>query len=273
MVWLEREQLEFRIRAVEGEGAGRVFGRALELADTGAPGGPRGHVAAVATDAGVSVLFRQVDGPCESGGRRSCARLAQRRLGSDDERGLGWSLPVACARPLVGAAVVDGIRYHALCAKVGGVPETTTFGIQFEPRYAHAEPMLTGCEPLSLTAFASGVAVLGSCAEGVVGWRMSEAGRSVGRLGAPSVRCENERPVLTFGAIEERLSAPREGIAHLLPPPITGPNDRAVWTGEAVLVASALGDEAVLRRFACERGVSSVRIDSTRPPRQRACSR
>ncbi len=260
--WVERQGLQLRERAVLGDAEGRTFGRPRELAERphDASSGPRGAIALVGTGSGITVLHRAADGPCDAGGRGQCARFGRAQLGEGrPSRGDAYSLPEACARPLVGAAMADEIRYHALCAREDGSPQTMLFAIQFEPRYAHAEPLLNGCDPVGLTPFADGVALMGDCeGEGTTerrGWLATEAARSVSALGTPELRCEEGRVHLSLGEQDVTLGAPRGNLEALLPPAMASGDDRAVWTGEAILVATQLGRESALRRYACDRGV------------------
>ena len=259
--WVEQQGLQLRTRAVLGDAAGRTFGSPQDLVERphDPRSGPRGAIALVASGTGITVLHRSADGPCDSSGRGQCARFGRAQLGEGrPSRGDGYSLPEPCARSLVGAALADDIRYHALCAIENGAPRTMLFAIQFEPRYAHAEPLLEGCEPVGLTPFADGVALMGDCggeSPARRGWLAEEAARTVAALGAPEARCEEGRVHLRLGEHDVTLGAPRGGLEALLPAAMTSGADRAVWTGEAVLVATRLGRESALRRYACDRGV------------------
>jgi len=260
--WVERQGLQLQTRAVLGDARGRTFGGPRDLAERehDPRSGSRGAIALVASGFGIGVLYRRADGACESGGRSECARFGRARLGEGrPSRGDGYSLPEPCAKALVGAAVAEEIRYHALCAMDEGEPRTMLFGIQFEPRYAHAEPLLAGCEPVGLTPFDEGVALMGDCGDTGArerrGFHVEEAARTIGDLGTPQARCQDGRVILNFGGPELTLGAPRDGLEALLPPAMASGDDRAVWTGEAVLVATQLGRESALRRYGCDRGV------------------
>ena len=259
VAWVERTQLEVRAWSVLGDAGGRTFGDPRELSglrpfDPAAA--PRGRVALARREGAIGVLHRRSNGPCESGAVSECARFAQARLGDEGEpdRGIGWSLPQPCPRPLVGAALAGSIHYHALCAVEEGQPRTTVFAIQFEPQYAHAEALLAGCQPVGLVPFADGVAVTGDCDGTRRGFWIAEAARTVEPLEPPQVSCRDGRPVLAWGDRREGLAAPRDGVGPLLPAGLAGPDDRAVWTGEAVLVATHQEREAVIRRYGCDRG-------------------
>lgn len=260
--WVEQQGLELRTKAVLGDAEGRTFGQPRGLSERphDPRSGPRGSVALVGDGTGITVLHRTPDGACDGSGRGSCARFGRANLGEGTpSRGDGYSLPEPCALPLVGATVANEIRYHALCAIENGGPRTMLFAIQFEPRYAHAEPLLEGCEPVGLTPFADGAAIVGDC-QGDAGperrgWLVSDAARTMASLGTPEARCEEGRVHLRLGDQDVTLGAPRDGIEALLPAAMAGSADRAVWTGEAILVATQLGRESALRRYACDRGV------------------
>ena len=257
VAWVERDQLVVRTRAVRGDASGHAFSRPTDLPERPfvPSAAPRGSVVLAAADGHVDVLYRETDGPCEGSGSARCARFARARVGEGSPaRGLGWSLPEACARPLVGAAMAGEVHHHALCAVDRGHPATTVFAIQFEPQYAHAEKVLAGCEPLGLTPFGDAVAVMSDCPEGRRGVRVGDGGRSLQPLEGGEVVCREGRPLIRWGSHEQPLAEPRGGLAPLLPHPLAGPWDSAVWTGEALLIAHQRGAEAVVRRFACDRG-------------------
>ena len=260
--WVEQQGLGLRTRAVLGDADGQTFGTPRTLSerrlDSGS--GPRGSVVLVADGAAITVWHRRADGPCDSVGRGPCARFERARLGEGSPlRGDGYALRKPCPLSLVGATVAADIGYHALCAVEDGAPRTTLFAIQFEPRYAHAEPLLAGCRPVGLTPFGDGVALMGDCGGEATperrGWLAMEAARTLASLGAPDPRCVGGRVHLRLGEQEVVLGAPRDGLEALLPAAMAGSADRAVWTGEAILVATQLGRESALRRYACDRGV------------------
>jgi len=260
--WVEQQGLQLRTRAVLGDADGQTLGTPRNLSERphDPRSGPRGSVALVGHGTGITVLHRTADGPCDSVGRGPCARFGRAQLGEGSPaRGDGYSLPEPCPLSLVGATVAADIRYHALCAIENGAPRTMLFAIQFEPRYAHAEPLLEGCRPVGLTPFGDGVAIMGDCGDEAAperrGWLASEAARTVASLGSPEPRCEDGRVHLRLGEQEVTLGAPRDGLEALLPAAMAGSADRAVWTGEAILVATQLGRESALRRYACDRGV------------------
>jgi hypothetical protein len=96
--------------------------------------------------------------------------------------------------------------------------------------------------------------VTGDCVAGRHGFRLTEAARVVEPLEAPVVDCVDGRPELRLGAFSEALGSPRPRLAPLLPAALAAASDRAVWTGEALLVARASNGEAVIRRHVCRGG-------------------
>ncbi len=259
-----RDQLSFTANTLLADDDAATVGDVSSLGSVARPGSAidqggqpptrRGSIEAAARGEGVELLYRGDDGPCAEGQTARCARIGFHRLGEEPERqGLGYALPDVCARPVVGFAESDSVRYQALCAIEDGVPRTTVFAIQFEPRYAHAEPILAGCQPRGLSVVPSGVVVRGDC-EGVSRVvRVADAGRSVAE-GTTSIRCVEGRPVIDFPGGSTPLDSPRDRIEALLPEAVCGAHARAVWTGQSVLVAEPIGAEVSLRRYECSRG-------------------
>lgn len=265
-----RDQLAFTAHTLLADDDAATVGDVSSLGSVARPGSAidqagqgvtrRGSIEAAARGEGVELLYRGEDGPCAEGQTTRCARFGFHHLGEDPERrGLGYALPDVCARPVVGFAESDSVRYQALCAIEDGAPRTTVFAIQFEPRYAHAEPILAGCQPRGLSVVPSGVVVRGDC-DGISRVvRVAEAGRSVTE-GTASVRCVDARPVVDFPGGSAPLDSPRDRIEALLPETVCGANARAVWTGQSVLIAEPIGAEVSLRRFECSGG-SFARTD------------
>ncbi|MAC26066.1 MAG: hypothetical protein CMN31_14620 [Sandaracinus sp.] len=261
VAWVRRNQTQLSVRAAYGDDAGEAFSPPVALGPTlRTRAGGRGHVAVAAEANDFEVLHRGDLGPCEEGAppeRPRCTRMGVTRLGpgTTERRGVGLALPQPCERAVVGFASVGGVWYYALCDGSGGAPATTVFAVQFEPRYAHAERVLEGCAPRGLVPFGDGVVVLGRCDEGMRGMRIASAGRALQPLsGAPRVDCLDGRPRVRIDAWEDRWDAPRERVEALLPEEVAPEGSRAVWTGEAVLIATPLGREVALRRYECGRG-------------------
>ncbi len=209
------------------------------------------------------MLFRAEDGRCPegtagSGSRQQCARLGFHwPVGTPARRGTDLAVPDPCAAPLIGYHAVGNTWHYALCSARGGQPRTTLYAIELEPRYAHAEEGLVGCEPLGLAPYEDGVVALGRCSDGLAGLVLRQGGQvvEVWTGATPSARCEQERPVLTMqtreGTKRLALTGPRDRLSGWLPETIAPRGSQAMWTGEALLVAVPGTGDVSFRRYQC----------------------
>ena len=71
-----------------------------------------------------------------------------------------------------------------------------------------------------------------------------------------SVRCEQGRPIIEIGGAGGPLRVPltesASRLESLLPDSMAPTGARAVWTGDAVLIAIPSGRDVGLRRYQCE---------------------
>jgi hypothetical protein len=263
VAWAGQEGAEVRVRVTHGSGT--TFAPAEDLGPMDVPTHvTRGNVAlAGAPDGTLALLYRRTRGPCADGSNEECVRLAARRIGPEglsEREGMPLVIPEVCDTPVPGYVWADGTWYYSLCAMVEGAPETTTYSIRFEPRYAQADRMLAGCAPIGLSRVGEGAAVvLGRCAEGrIEGVRLAEVGteRAALRTVTRSVDCAEGRPrALIGGGAEPLVVTFREataGLAPLLPEEIAPEGARAIWTEQALLVATPIGGEVSLRRYQCQ---------------------
>ncbi|RLB50664.1 MAG: hypothetical protein DRJ42_18400, partial [Deltaproteobacteria bacterium] len=117
---------------------------------------------------------------------------------------------------------------------------------------------------LGLGRVGEGAAVaLGRCAGGRVdGVRYADAGSNKLVLVGLSRRvvCSEGRPHVVLGGdpggdqLDLPLNEATADLSALLPEAMARPRSRAVWTGEALLVAVPLGAEVALHRYQCEYG-------------------
>jgi len=261
VAWLSRYSGQYEVLAGPGDaGAARVSPPRRLARLRGIPHG-RGHVAVAGSGAGdLRVLHEAGRGRCP-GGRGRCARFSVRGIGRTGGReGVPLSVPEPCVMPITGFAFTGGSWYYGVCALRDESPTTTVFAIQYDPAYAHSEDVLAGCPPAGMVPLPDGVLAVGRCEGGAKAARVRDAGRQVFEVGAVAgeVGCDEVRPVLRAGEGAEALSltldAPTERIESLLPERIAPAGSRAVWTGEAILVAVPLGPEVSLHRYACEDG-------------------
>ncbi|MFW6050209.1 MAG: hypothetical protein ACODAU_03485, partial [Myxococcota bacterium] len=255
--------------AARADAAATTFGPPVDLgASEGGSASRRGRVAVAVSDAGdVDVLFRTTDGPCGDDVRgETCARFRHWQPGGE-RRGIPLVVPGVCSPPIAGSLFHGGRWYFGLCAAgEDGRPTTTLYGLQFEPEYAHAEPLLAGCRPQGVAPAPGGVLLAGRCDEGTRAVHVTEAGRQRAELGTVQRRavCRGGHPVLVIegegGGAELPLSGALDGLSPWLPKGAAPAGARAAWTGEALLVAAPLGGEVAVRRFECD-GERLIRTD------------
>ncbi len=262
VAWVERADRRLLTRAAFGGGEG-PFSPPVELGPS-AGENPllRGRIGvAGAPDGTLAVLYRSEAVPCTAGDLdKSCASFRFERIGAGEgvevRRTDGLVVPTPCATPIVRYAHVAGAWYYGLCAEDGAhTPITTVYALQFEPEYAHAEPVLAGCDALRMGPSTDGV-VLACESEPTRAIELREAGRGRRELarGPAAPVCRDGRPVLALDELELALSEARSGLEAWLPAEVAPARARAVWTGESLLVAAPTGGEVLLWRYACEEG-------------------
>jgi hypothetical protein len=131
------------------------------------------------------------------------------------------------------------------------------FTIERSPDYAQAEPLLEGCVPLGATTLDGEVLLVGRCGterRAVRVGRRESAVRAVG-LSDLAVLCDGTGRIrfraAGSSALDHVVEAPADRLGALLPERIAPVDSRAVWTGRALVVASAVGNRLVARRHAC----------------------
>lgn len=225
------------------------------------PEGRRGRLAMTGNDEALVLYHRIEEADCVASEGR-CARFTRRGLGEGASRVGRGTEPLEVRYPceplVAGAAWAEGSWYHGVCHEDGGRVTTTVYAIRPELAYAAPTP-IEGCSPVGMTPLGpAGVAVVTRCGEARHAVRLDEMGRVVQRF-APVERvvsCEDGRPTLELRqGSEQRKLRLGEALDHLepmLPEDVAPEGSRAVWTGEALLLASPMGRELVLRRYQCE---------------------
>jgi hypothetical protein len=196
---------------------------------------------------------------CSTGSEERCASFGIRTLPTTGSANLRPHLvvPTPCERGIVGIAVADGRWHYAICALDGVQQSVTVFSAQRDPAYAQAQELLAGCVPLGLSAIGNAIWLAGSCGDR----RASVHVRAVGVSQRPrdmhdaTIRCEGQRPVLAGSSIRIALDEPSSRLAALLPSRVAPLGARAVWTGKALLVATAVGSKLTLSRHRCRDGI------------------
>ena len=271
VAWAVREQTGVRGFATHGPATGETFGppEALGPMDPGTLG-RRGLLAMAASpDGTVALLHRGPRRACADHRGEQCTGLSVVRLGqaSDARRGVGLSIPRPCGQAVLGHLFVGGSWYYGVCAEAEAGPTNTIYAIQFEPEYAQAVPLLPGCTVEGMAPGLEGVVLVGDCGGQIEAVRVTRAARQQAALhnAQKEIRCANGLPALRLfsagGAeISLPLSAPAAGLAPLLPSRIAPAGSRAVWTGEALLVAVPRAREVAMHRYQCRDG-QVVRTD------------
>lgn len=174
---------------------------------------------------------------------------------------------VPCEPLLPGSVWSDGVWFSGVCSAVDGA-RSHVFAIRAEPSYAAVFDGPRGCLPVGLVALPDGAASITRCAEGLQVAQLGTDGRATATTTHTvlSATCEGGRPQLRASGdgvtITLTLEAPQSRVEALLPARLAPEGARAVWTGEALLVAAPLGRDVFLRRYACRAGsVELVRDD------------
>jgi hypothetical protein len=258
--WIERAGDVGVARAALGDPAVGTFAEAVPIsAATSGGEGRRGSIA-LATDGERMVAFvRGEPEPCRDDRAKACTRFAFSDLAgpSPRPRRVPLSVPSPCAHAIAGIVVLDGRWHYAVCSTTSGREVTTTFRIQYEPRYAEAHEVLAGCSPAGATRAGEAMILAADCKSGRRGVRVAAADAVPAPLDlAPaSVECARGRPLLS--PIPLHLSEARDGLAPLLPADVAPLGSRAVWTGTTLLVARYVAGHVAVHRYGCEGAVWS----------------
>jgi hypothetical protein len=269
---------QLRVAWLPPRGSARTFD--LGPAWRGSPS-QRGALALGAREAGALLLARGVEAPCASSDDEGCHSFQFFRFSGDGayDTGIPLTVPSPCAEwsaqlvsapaRALGGALPDAsneeapARFdYAICSGEGAESALTVFSIVPQPAYATAEETFRGCTPLGAGHFAGAPAFVATCG----------LDRRIVTLpvqgGRPVVRTINERGLvcnggtarLRFGAEWLRPSGPLGRLELLLTEDLAPPGARAVWTGEALVVARADAGRLVLSRHACQ-GSSLVELE------------
>lgn len=250
-------------------------GRALSL-DLGAtwpaPDGARGNLALAVRGEGALALVRGPREACKDAAAASGAsgepdepcfgfRFHQLSGGGAHSVGLGLHVPVPCearAALLLSPAGSAEQRYHyAVCTRSDGQTVLTAFSIEPARSYAAAQQVLPGCQPLGAALFAGQPTFVAECGASRRLARFVEADapfavQSADVRGLVCVREPNgPRARVRLGEGWLELLGPQAQLELLLDAELAPPGSRAVWTGEALLVARAAGGQLALDRYAC----------------------
>ncbi len=251
---------------------GATFTRPVGLGPTARlERGHGGRLSLAASADGALVLYHRIPaGPCVAT-EGTCARFTRSGIGTDETAATRGTEPLEVEHPceplVSGATFRDGTWYYAICHESPS-PRVTTYVIRPEVAYAAAVESPPGCRPSAVAPLDRGVAILTECGEHTGALVLDSMGRELARLAEleRSVRCVDGRPLLRLTEASPRfelhLGGAADHVEGLLPDSVAPRGSRAVWTGEALLVALPLAREVALRRYECVRG----RFDRTDAP-------
>lgn len=268
IAWIAQESsARAEVFTTHGGADALAFAPATSLGDSVVfPRSARGRVAMSARDdGGLTLTFRRSAGPCEAQ-HGTCARYQHRRIGRTDApaRGTdGNEVLVPCEPLLSGSVWAEGVWFSGVCSALDGA-RSHVFAIREEPSYAAVYDGPRGCFPVGIVALAEGAASVTRCPEGLHVARLGADGRATAATShaVMSTLCEGGRPQLRASgdgaAIALALEAPQSRVEALLPAQLAPAGARAVWTGEALLVAAPQGADVFLRRYACRPGSTEL---------------
>jgi hypothetical protein len=170
---------------------------------------------------------------------------------------LPLTVPLPCDQNSVSFAVAGSRWYYGVCSRATGKSITTLFSIQSDPEYARADRILEGCLPLGALAQGGDLLVVGDCSGERRGVRVRGGNAEVSELRVDRVDavCDSGHPLLhQLGAngLSLQLDDPRDRLEAFLPATMAPASSRAVWTGRALLVASASGGLVTLKGYQCD---------------------
>jgi hypothetical protein len=258
VAWVVDDGAEAAVEATYSLDGGRSFAAPEPLGPT--VRGSSGRLDMAAHEDGSLVLYHRIpEGPCVAS-QGTCARFTRTGVGGDPSRGMRGTEPLEVQRPcdplVSGALWHDGTWYHAVC-HADREPSTLVYAIRPAISYAAPIDLPAGCTPLGIAPLDTGVAAVTRCAGRTSATHLDAMGRPLARFdpAEPSVVCEAGRPSITLGERASlRLDGAREDLEALLPDAIAPASARAVWTGEALVVAAHAQGEVSLRRYRCVGG-------------------
>ena len=242
LTWLERSGAKARVRAAWAGVAGVPF--ELGAAWSG-PRTARGNVVVASRGDRALVFARGDEAACIDPGRHGCFAFAFHEL--EEKRaapaGLPLSVPVPCTDHSA-SLVVRGTRFHyGVCTDAGKGPVTTLFSIQREPEYARADSLLEGCTPAGTFVWHDAAWLVADCEGGRRAARIGDDPAEFLDLHGQRLECTSGKLRVRAPSLELALDEPRAGLEPLLPPDVAPTGSRAVWTGQALVVASSFAEQ------------------------------
>jgi hypothetical protein len=253
LAWVSRFEREGRVQAAYYQDNGNSEPFDLGPALLG-PRATRGNLAVASFGDHALVFARQAADACSEPGERECVGFGFHRVESDGARptGLSLAVPSPCPEHSAKLAVVGSRWHYSVCRTEAGQKTTTLFSIQRSPEYARADTVLERCQPLSLLTLDGQVALVSDCGGSrklarQPRWDHEPLTRSLGQL---KFQCKASRAEIRGEGFQLALDRPQAELFALLPR-LAKRNDRAVWTGQALLVASQQNRQLKLYSYSC----------------------
>ena len=205
------------------------------------------------------VLSRREKTGCADSNQSDCIGfdLFRQEINGSARTGSPLAVPLPCEQNSVSFAVSGSRWYYGVCSRSTGKPVTTLFSIQSEPAYARADRILEGCLPLGATAQAGDLVVIGDCAGRREGVRVRGGNAALEEVHVDrlEVVCEAGKPLirqLGAGGLSLTLDERRDRLEAFLPPALSPLHARAVWTGQALLIAQQGGGRINVKSYRCD---------------------
>jgi hypothetical protein len=252
VAWIERSRDAAGVRATWAEPKAPV----LELgAAWRGPPAARGNVIVAAWRGSALVFARGDEAPCVEPGKIACYAFSFHELGAEGaKRGpVSLSVPVPCTDNATSLVVLPERYHYGVCTEAGKGPVTTVFTITPEPAYARADPVLEGCVPVGTFTWRGAAWLAADCQGNRRAARIGAADEAVEYLELRSLALECRAGAATVRApgLDFPLDSPRGRLEALLPSAVAPRGARAVWTGQALLVASTAATSLRLARYVC----------------------
>jgi hypothetical protein len=265
VAWVEQGDVGVRARVALGSAETLSFAPPFDLGAATLSTTDRGHVSVAAlggasTSSGGQrfvVFHRGAKEPC-SEAPSGCVVFPLHQV--DDQgvtpRRVTLSVPAPCGRGVAGFATVGNRWYYGVCALRDGRSSTTMFTIEHHPEYAQAETVLPGCVPLATAVLGGEALLVGQCGRERRAVRVGRREAVVEAVGLTdvSVTCADGVPrIVASGSspLDDTLAGSSGDIAALLPARLAPPDARALWTGQALLVAVGSPRGVSVRKHRC----------------------
>jgi hypothetical protein len=229
---------------------------------TRAPVPGRGDLALAARADGALVFARGAETACVDVSDEPCVAFNFFQLSAAGvaPSGIPLSVPSPCDTHAAqleleprGVGAAPGGFDYAVCSNARGSSELTIFSIRTSPAYAMSRQAFTGCTPLGGARFGGQATYVARCGQHR---RIATADARDGELALQDIDergliCREGSALVRFGSSWLRLDEAIGRLELLLSEDLAPPDSRAVWAGQALLVARALDGRLQLHRYVC----------------------